>query len=56
MPRQPSKFRQADVTRALKGAQAAGEDVAKVEINPDGRIVVTLGKSEARKAEGEIVL
>lgn len=57
------RFRQADVTRALKGALGAGMTVSRVEIDPDGRIVLAapgepstpqseldrwLGKSDAR--------
>jgi hypothetical protein len=37
----PARFRQADVTRALKAARAAGIEVSKVEINADGGIVIT---------------
>jgi hypothetical protein len=33
-------FRQADVKRAVRGAQDAGMTVARVEIEKDGRIVV----------------
>lgn len=40
MPRRPVPFRQADVTRALRGAQSAGVDVARVEIDRHGKIVI----------------
>jgi hypothetical protein len=33
-------FLQGDVTRAIKGALAAGIDPGPVEIYPDGRIVI----------------
>jgi hypothetical protein len=36
----PSKFRQRDLMRALKGAKAAGIEVGRIEIDPDGKIVV----------------
>lgn len=41
MSRRPLLFRQADVTRAVKGAQAAGLVVERVEIDANGKIVVS---------------
>jgi hypothetical protein len=38
-----SKFRQSDLTRALKAAIAAGLQVAAVEIDPSGKIVIMTG-------------
>ena len=41
MPRGPLPIKQADVTRALKGAVAAGVEIARVEIDPrSGSIVI----------------
>ena len=40
MPRGPCSFKQSDVTRAVKGAVAAGVQVGRVEITKDGSIVV----------------
>jgi len=37
MARTPSKFRQGDVTRVVKGVVAAGVDVMRVEVDTDGR-------------------
>ncbi|GAB1364728.1 hypothetical protein MASR1M32_39640 [Rhodobacter sp.] len=34
-------FTQAEVTRAIKAAKAAGMEVSRCEIMPDGRIVMT---------------
>lgn len=39
-----SAFRQSDLTKALKAAKAAGSEVARIEIAPDGRMVVVLTK------------
>jgi hypothetical protein len=36
-------FRQVDVTRAIRGAEAAGQVVSSVKIEGDGTIVVVLG-------------
>ena len=38
--RQPSTFRQSDVTRAVKGIRAAGVDVERVKIDKAGTIVI----------------
>jgi hypothetical protein len=44
LSRRPCIFRQTDLTRALKGALAAGMEIARVEIDKDGRIVVVTRK------------
>lgn len=33
-------FKQSDVARAMKGVQAAGQKVERVEIDPSGKIVI----------------
>jgi len=43
------RFKQADVARAVKGATAAGLKVGRVEIDPEGKIVLV--SSEAAPAE-----
>jgi hypothetical protein len=40
MSRGPSIFRQSDVTRAIKGAAAAGVHIARIEIDKTGKIVI----------------
>ena len=47
MSRGPRTFRQADVTRAIKAAVAAGVEIERVEVDKDGRIVV-IAKGAAR--------
>ncbi len=37
------RFNQADLTRAVKGATAAGMKVARIEIDADGKIVLVSG-------------
>jgi hypothetical protein len=41
-----SKFRQSDLTRALKGAIAAGIKISAVEIDLAGKIVIMTGPNE----------
>jgi hypothetical protein len=48
MSRVPSTFRQADVTRAVKAVVAAGVDIARIEIDAAGKIVIVTGKPEAQ--------
>jgi hypothetical protein len=53
MARAPAIFRQQDVTRAFRAARAAGVKVARVEIDPNGRIViVTTDELELERREG----
>jgi hypothetical protein len=45
MTRRPSTFRQTDVARAVKAAQAAGLTVGTVEVTADGTIRVITAKA-----------
>ena len=56
MPRAPLSFKQTDITRALKAVRAAGEDVARIEINQNGNIIIVLGKPETDEPEETIIL
>lgn len=49
MARTPPPFRQADVTRAVRGVTAAGVVVGRVEFEP-GKIVVHAAQPEATLA------
>lgn len=40
MARQPARFKTSDITRAFKGALAAGVERPRVEVDPTGKIVV----------------
>jgi hypothetical protein len=46
MPRGQCTFRQGDVTKAVKGVVAAGVQIARVEIDPTGKIVILTGGNE----------
>jgi hypothetical protein len=43
MGRGSCKFRQRDVSKAIKGVRAAGFEVARVEIDTEGKIVIIPG-------------
>jgi hypothetical protein len=45
MTRRPSTFRQTDLARAVKAAQAAGLTVGTVEVTADGTIRVITAKA-----------
>jgi len=45
MSRRPCTFRQRDVTKAVRAVVAAGTPVARVEIDPAGRIVIVAGSA-----------
>ena len=51
MSRGLHKFKQGDVTKALKGAVNAGLSVARVEIDREGRIVVITGRPDQSPLE-----
>lgn len=46
MSRRASKFRQSELSRAIKAVEGAGLHVCRIEVEPDGKIVVlTDGRS-----------
>jgi hypothetical protein len=50
MTRAPATFRKADLRRAVEAVTAAGQIVARVEVDPNGKIViVTAGELEQRE-------
>ena len=58
LARQPLDWKQRNLTRAIKGARAAGVEVARVTIDvKTGNIVIEIGKPvESERANKEIVL
>jgi hypothetical protein len=53
LSRRPCIFRQTDLTRALKGALAAGVEIERFEIGKDGKIVVIAEKPPESRCDGE---
>jgi hypothetical protein len=50
MTRAPATFRKADLRRAVEAVVAAGQTVARVEVDPNGKIVVvTIADFERRE-------
>lgn len=54
MARGTATFTQSDVTRAVKGAKAAGVDVARIKIAKDGTIEIDTGKPADEPDKPEI--
>jgi hypothetical protein len=52
MSNRPATFRQADVSRAVKGATAAGLTIGRIEIDPTGKIVLVAATEAARGPTG----
>jgi len=52
MARGRLRFTQTDLKRALRGATAAGQPVQRLEIDPEGKIVVVFGKPQEREGLG----
>ena len=50
---EPARFRQADIRRAASGVIAAGLPIAKIEIDPTGKIVVIPGVPKPEAANDE---
>jgi hypothetical protein len=44
-------FRQSDVVRAIKAVRAAGEQVARIEIDRDGKIALSIGAPAHAQAQ-----
>jgi hypothetical protein len=52
MPRNPTHFRQLDITRALKAAARAGVTVDKIEIAADGTISLKVSRDRPAATAG----
>jgi hypothetical protein len=52
MARPTSAFKQGDVTRAVRAVAAAGQRVARVEIDKTGRIILVTGEAAQSPIEG----
>jgi molybdopterin biosynthesis enzyme len=54
MSRGPCTFKQSDMVRAIKAAVAAGVEIARVEVDKEGKIVIIAGKPESKSAGNEL--
>jgi hypothetical protein len=52
-PRAPLKFKQTDVSRAIRAAKAAGLEIASVRVASDGEIIIVPG-APTIKIVGEV--
>lgn len=46
MPRQPVKFKEVDIKRAVKATQKAGVSVLRVEVDPKTGKIVVIAKGQ----------
>jgi hypothetical protein len=53
MARRPCTFKQQDVTRALRGAKAAGIEIQRVEID-NGKIIIVAAGDSPQTSEDEL--
>jgi hypothetical protein len=51
MTRAPATFRKADLRRAVEAVTAAGQIVTRVEVDPNGKIVIVIA-GELERREG----
>ena len=56
MARRPCTFKQRDVTRALRGAKAAGIEIQRVEIDKAGKIVLVTTNHSSQTTADELDL
>lgn len=49
----PARFKQADIKRAAAGVVGAGLSIAKIEIDPQGKIVIIPGSPRAKGESDE---
>lgn len=49
----PVRFTKADLKRAASGVAAAGFDIARIEIDPSGKIVIIPGRPDIRRGVNE---
>jgi hypothetical protein len=52
MARAPATFRKADLRRAVEAVTAAGQIVARVEVDPNGKIVIVTAGELVEQREG----
>ena len=53
MARAPATFRKADPRRAVEAVVAAGQTVARIEVDPNGRIVIVTAETAQTRDENE---
>ena len=51
MARACAPFRQQDVVKVIRAAKMAGVDIRRIEIDPNGKIVIIVGDSEPDQRE-----